>query len=64
MSTNPKVWQYSMEIACPDCGEKMILYIGLAADTKNNLIECLGCHNEFVPLVPGEIVDGPFPVAN
>ena len=58
------VSQYSMQIECPTCGEKMTLHIGLAGDPKNNLLECIGCHGEIMPLVPGQIVGGPFPVTN
>jgi hypothetical protein len=52
--------QYSIEIECPGCHDKMTVAIGLMGDPKNNLIECLCCKGEFVPLVPGQIVAGPF----
>jgi ribosomal protein S27E len=48
-----------MQIECPQCGQKMIVYIGLR-DPDDSPIECLGCHNTIVPLLPGPIVDGPF----
>lgn len=53
-----------MEIECPQCGEKMVLHVGLMGDPKNIPLECLGCRNEIVPLVPGPIVGGPFPMGN
>lgn len=56
--------RYSMQIECPQCGEKMILHVGLTGDPKNNQLECIGCHSEILPLVPGPIVGGPFPVTN
>jgi hypothetical protein len=56
--------QYSLEIECPQCGKKMILDIGLMGDPKNNSVNCLGCQNEIVPLVPGPILGGPFPSTN
>jgi hypothetical protein len=49
-----------MLIECPQCGQKMILHVGLLGDPKNNSIECIGCHNYIIPLVPGPIVDGPY----
>lgn len=60
-SREPGFAQYSMEIECPECGTKMILQIGLTGDPKNNLLECPGCRGAFIPLVPGPIVNGPFP---
>lgn len=50
----------SMLIECSQCGQKMILHVGLVGQAKNNSIECLGCHNSIVPILPGPIVDGPF----
>jgi hypothetical protein len=52
--------EYGVEIECPECGDKMTVNIGLNGDPKNNLLKCLGCHSEIVPLVPGQIVGGPF----
>jgi hypothetical protein len=49
-----------MQIECPKCHKKMILQIGLATDTSNNLLECPNCQNTLIPLVPGPIVGGPF----
>ncbi len=57
-----RISQYTMRIECPQCGEKMVLHIGLIGDPKNNQIECIGCHNELLPLVSGPILAGPFPV--
>jgi len=54
------VSEYSMQIACPQCGKKMILHIGLKGDPKNDLLECVACHCEILALFPGQIVDGPF----
>ena len=56
--------QYSMQIECPQCGKKMILHIGVTSDPKNGVLDCIGCHNEILPLVPGPIVGGPFPATN
>jgi hypothetical protein len=50
----------SMLIECPRCGQKMILHVGLIGDPKNNSVECIGCHNNLIPLVPGPITGGPF----
>jgi hypothetical protein len=52
--------QYPMQIECPQCGQKMIVHIGLR-NPDDSPIECLGCHNTIVPLLPGPIVNGPFP---
>lgn len=56
--------RYSMRIECPQCGKKMILLIGLAGVPKNAALDCIGCHNEIIPIVPGPIVGGPFPVSD
>ena len=56
--------QYSMQIECPQCGKKMILQVGLAGVPKNDALDCIGCHNEIIPLVPGPIVGGPFPATD
>jgi predicted RNA-binding Zn-ribbon protein involved in translation (DUF1610 family) len=58
------VSQYPVQIECPKCGKKMILHLGLTGDPQNNLLECIGCHSEILPLVPGPIVGGPFPATN
>jgi hypothetical protein len=58
------VSQYSVQIECPQCGKKMILHIGLMGAPKNGALDCIGCHNEILPLVPGPIVAGPFPATN
>jgi DNA-directed RNA polymerase subunit RPC12/RpoP len=50
----------SMLIECPQCGQKMILHVGLVGQSKDMPIECTGCRNSMVPLVPGPIVAGPF----
>lgn len=55
--------QYSMRIECPQCGKKMILQIALTGDPKNGALDCIGCHSEIIPLVPGPIVGGPFPAS-
>jgi len=49
-----------MQIECPQCGQKMIVHIRFS-DPEDYEIECPGCHNTIVPLLPGPIVDGPFP---
>ena len=62
---NPaRLAQYSMHIECPQCGKKMILQVGLAGVPKNDVLDCIGCHNEIIPLVPGPIVGGPFPATD
>lgn len=62
VSSNPiqRKAHVSMLIECPQCGQKMILHVGLIGDPKDNSVECVGCHNSLVPLVPGPIVGGPF----
>jgi hypothetical protein len=50
----------TMQVACPECERQMVLHVGLAPDTTNNMIECPKCHNRFVPLVPGPVIRGPF----
>jgi hypothetical protein len=55
-----QVSQYTMEIECSQCSEKMFVNIGLNGDPKNNRLECIGCHSEIEPLLPGQIVGGPF----
>jgi hypothetical protein len=59
-----RVSQYSLHVECPQCGEKMVLYVGLTGDPKDDRLECIACHSEIVCLVPGQIVGGPFPLAN
>ena len=49
-----------MQVECPQCFKKMLLYVGLAPDTSNNQIGCPSCRNMYVALVPGPIVSGPF----
>ena len=49
-------------VTIPLCGKKMTLYIGLVGDPKNDSLECIECHGEILPLVPAQIVGGPFPV--
>jgi hypothetical protein len=51
---------YSMQIECPQCAQKMIVHVGLIGNPKEKPIECVGCHNNILPLLPGPIVDGPF----
>jgi len=55
---------YTVQIECPVCGKKMTLHVGLTGDPKNGLLECIECHTEILPLVPGQIVGGPFPAVN
>jgi hypothetical protein len=54
-----QVSQHSMEIECSQCSDKMLVNIGLNGDPKNNWLECIGCHSEIEPLLPGKIVGGP-----
>jgi transcription elongation factor Elf1 len=56
--------QYSMQIECPQCGKKMILQIGLTGAPKDAALDCIGCHNQILPLVPGPILGGPFPATD
>jgi hypothetical protein len=58
------VSQYSTRIECPQCSAKMILHVGLTGDPKNDRLECIACHSEIEPLLPGQIVGGPFPATN
>jgi transcription elongation factor Elf1 len=59
-----RVSQYSMLVACPHCGAKMILHVGLTGDPKNDRLECIACHSEIESVVPGQVVGGPYPVEN
>jgi hypothetical protein len=59
-----RVSQYSLLVACPLCGAKMILHVGLAGDPKDDRLECIACHNVIELFVPGQIVGGPYPVEN
>jgi transcription elongation factor Elf1 len=59
-SGHRRMSQYSMQIECPECQKKMILQIGLTGEVKNLPLKCPGCGAEFVPLVPGPVVGGPF----
>jgi len=59
-----RVSQYPIRIECPQCGAKMILHVGLTGDPKNDRLKCIGCYNEILPLVPGPIVGGPYPVTS
>ena len=56
--------QYSMQIECPECQEKMILQIGLTGEVKNLPLKCPSCGTEFVPLVPGPVLGGPYPLSS
>jgi hypothetical protein len=61
-SSDPsRLSQYSMQIECSECGKKMIVHVGLTGDPKNGRLECIACHSEIEPFVPGQIVGGPFP---
>lgn len=62
--TTSRLAQYSMQIECPQCGQKMILQIGLMGAPKNGALDCIGCHNEILPIVSGPIVGGPFPATD
>lgn len=55
-----QVSQYTMEIQCPRCRGKMLVNIGLNGDPKNNLLECIECHSEIEPLLPGQVIGVPF----
>lgn len=57
-----RISQYSMQIECPECQGKIILNIGLTGDAKNIPLKCPVCNTEFVPLVLGPVVGGPFPL--
>jgi hypothetical protein len=59
-----QISQYSMLVACPQCGAKMILHVGLAGGPKDDGLECIACHSEIELFVPGQIVGGPYPVEN
>jgi len=62
ISSNPIIRKahVSMMIVCPRCGQKMVLHVGLIGVPKDNSVECVGCRNSLIPLVPGPIVGGPF----
>ena len=49
------------QIACPRCNQKMILYISLTiTEPLDGVIECVQCGTNFLPLVAGSIIAGPF----
>ena len=56
--------KFCLQIECPQCGEKMILQIGLTGEPKYSSLACIGCRNEIIPGVPGPIVGGPFSLNN
>lgn len=49
-----------MQVECPQCLNKMRLFVGLDPDTSNNQIGCPSCSHMYVALVPGPVVSGPF----
>lgn len=55
-----KVSVVSMQVECPQCGERMLVDIGLNAGPTRNSVVCVGCHKSFVAVFPGSIVGGPF----
>jgi len=55
-----RISQYPMQIECPQCGQKMIVHIGLIGVPKDKEIECLGCNQNIMPLLPGPMIGGPF----
>jgi hypothetical protein len=34
---------------CPQCGQKMIVHVGLTGDPKDNEIVCLGYRSSMIP---------------
>ena len=50
-----------MTTECPECHEKMIVKVGLNAPPGENIVVCPICRSRVVALVPGPIIDGPFP---
>lgn len=63
-SGHSRISKYNMQIECPECQKKIILQIGLTGEAKNIPLRCPVCNMEFVPLVPGPVVGGPFPLSN
>jgi hypothetical protein len=59
-----QISQYSLLVACPQCGARMILHVGLAGDPKDDRLQCIECHSEIELFVPGQIVGGPYPATN
>jgi hypothetical protein len=51
--------QYSIQIECPDCSQKMIVRVGVRGDPEINKIKCVGCQSGLTPPIPGSIVAGP-----
>jgi DNA-directed RNA polymerase subunit RPC12/RpoP len=59
----PELEPVEMTVECPECRQKMILLVGLNANIEHNEVECPDCNHRTVALVPGPVVDGPFPVS-
>jgi hypothetical protein len=49
-----------MQIQCPQCGTKMLLYVGLVPAKTDDSLECINCQNKMTPNLPGNVVRGPF----
>ncbi len=52
--------QVCMQIQCPQCGTKMLLYVGLVPAKTDDSLECINCQNKMTPNLPGNVVRGPF----
>ena len=50
----------SAQIECPRCGEKMLVEAKLDPSIRNSMVECIACRKNFVAVVPGPVVRGPF----
>lgn len=49
-----------MRIDCPECGQTMLVRVGLSPETARNQIECLNCKGLMVALVPGPVIGRPW----
>jgi Zn finger protein HypA/HybF involved in hydrogenase expression len=59
----PELEPVEMTFECPECLQQVILLVGLSPNTRHNEVFCPGCNARTVALVPGPVVDGPFPVS-
>jgi len=51
----------TVTVECTECRAQMQLRIGLNPPLGSSMVECPVCHKNVIALVPGPILDGPFP---
>jgi DNA-directed RNA polymerase subunit RPC12/RpoP len=50
-----------MTTECPECHERMLVKVGLDASPGDDVVICPACRSRVVALVPGPVLDGPYP---